>query len=75
MFGAREASWPLIRHDLGLQYVQVGLLLSLPEIVSNVIEPVLGVLGDTSWRRRLILGGGVLFCAGLVQFGIDTPVL
>lgn len=75
MFGAREASWPLIRHDLGLQYVQVGLLLSLPEIVSNVIEPVLGVLGDTGWRRRLILGGGVLFCAGLVLVAASPSFL
>ncbi len=75
MFRAREASWPLIRHDLGLQYVQVGLLLSLPTIASNVIEPVVGVLGDTGWRRRLILGGGVLFAAGLVLFAASPSFL
>jgi len=75
VFGAREASWPLIRHDLGLQYVQVGLLLSLPTIVSNVIEPVVGVLGDTGWRRRLILGGGVLFAASLLLFATSPSFL
>ena len=65
VYGAREAAWPLIRSDLGLSYIQVGLLLSVPALVSNFVEPVIGVLGDV-WRRRgLILGGGALFAASL----------
>ena len=65
VFGAREAAWPLIRDDLGLSYVQVGVLLGLPNIVGNLVEPVLGILGDV-WRRRvLILGGGVAFALAL----------
>jgi len=75
VFGAREASWPLIRHDLGLQYIQVGLLLSLPTIVSSLVEPILGVLADTGWRRRLILGGGVMFAAGLLLFATSPSFL
>jgi len=74
VFGAREASWPLIRHDLGLQYTQVGLLLSLPTIVSNVIEPVVGVLGNTGWRSRLILGGGLTFAASLLLFAVSLSL-
>jgi len=75
VYGAREASWPLIRHDLGLQNIQVGLLLSLPTMVSSLVEPVLGVLGDTGWRRRLILGGGLLFAARLLLFATSPGFL
>jgi FSR family fosmidomycin resistance protein-like MFS transporter len=61
VFGVREAAWPLIRDDLAIDYGQIGLLLGLPGIVSSIIEPALGILGDV-WRRRvLVLGGGVMF--------------
>ncbi len=66
VFGAREAAWPLIRTDLGLSYAQVGLLLGLPSLVSSIVEPFLGILGDV-WRRRvLVLGGGVVFALALL---------
>ena len=66
VFGVREAAWPLIRTDLGLSYVQVGLLLGVPSLVSSIVEPFLGILGDV-WRRRvLILGGGVVFALALL---------
>jgi FSR family fosmidomycin resistance protein-like MFS transporter len=66
VFGAREAAWPLIRADLGLTYAQIGLLLSVPNLVSNLIEPFLAILGDV-WRRRvLVLGGGVIFAGSLL---------
>ncbi len=42
------------------------MLLTVPGLVSVVVEPVLGVLGDV-WRRRvLVLGGGGAFAAALV---------
>jgi FSR family fosmidomycin resistance protein-like MFS transporter len=66
VFGAREAAWPLIRADLNLSYVQIGLLLSLPNLVSSIVEPFLGVLGDVWKRRVLILGGGVCFALALL---------
>lgn len=61
-FGAREAAWPIIRSDLNLNYEQIGLLLTVPALLANIVfEPVLGILGDV-WRRRvLVLGGGVFF--------------
>ncbi len=61
LFGAREAAWPLIRNDLGLNYVQIGLLTTIPALIANVIEPTIGILGDTWKRRTLIVGGGILF--------------
>lgn len=66
VYGAREAAWPLIRADLGLSYAQIGVLLGVPAMVSSVIEPFLGVLGDAWKRRVLVLGGGVLFCLSLL---------
>jgi FSR family fosmidomycin resistance protein-like MFS transporter len=66
VFGAREAAWPLVRTDLGLGYAQVGLLLGVPNVVSSLIEPAIGILGDVWKRRVLILGGGVVFVLALV---------
>jgi FSR family fosmidomycin resistance protein-like MFS transporter len=66
VFGTREAAWPLIRDDLALDYTQIGILLGLPNVISSVIEPFLGILGDV-WRRRvLILGGGIVYGIALL---------
>jgi len=75
IFGAREAAWPLIRSDLNLTYVQVGLLLSAPNFVSNLIEPVIGVLGDVWNRRNLILGGGTVFVISLLLVALSRSFL
>jgi MFS transporter, FSR family, fosmidomycin resistance protein len=50
VFGAREAAWPAIRADLGLTYAQIGLLLGIPSVIGNLIEPFLAILGDV-WER------------------------
>ncbi|HEX2908519.1 MAG TPA: MFS transporter, partial [Phototrophicaceae bacterium] len=69
VFGVREAAWPLIRDDLRLTYVEIGLLLGVPTLISSVIEPVLGILGDIWKRRLIILGGGVAFTLALLLTG------
>jgi FSR family fosmidomycin resistance protein-like MFS transporter len=62
--GAKGAALPLIRHDLGLSYAQVGLLASVPLLVGGVLELPLGLLAGEGRRRRLaVLGGGLLFVA------------
>jgi FSR family fosmidomycin resistance protein-like MFS transporter len=72
VYGAGQAAWPVIRDDLGLSYVQIGALLSLPGVVSSLIEPFIGIAGDivrpggSSPRRYLILGGGVVFALALL---------
>ena len=65
-YGALEAAWPIIRDDLSLTYVQIGLLLSLPRIWGSVAGIAIGILGDVWNRRALIIGGGVLFIASLL---------
>lgn len=66
--GATGAAWPLVRHDLSLSYTQIGLLLSVPAVLANLIEPVFGVLADFGRRRMLVLGGGAVFAASLALF-------
>ena len=65
VFGAREAAWPLLRDDLSLSYTQIGLLLSVPNLVALVVEPVLGVASVTWRRRALVVGGGLGFALAL----------
>jgi FSR family fosmidomycin resistance protein-like MFS transporter len=56
---------PAIRDDLSLTYAQIGALLAVPNVVSGVVEPFLGVLGDF-WRRAVVVaGGGVAYAAAL----------
>ncbi len=64
-FGALEAAWPLIRDDLSLTYLQIGLLLSAPRVWGSVAGVAIGVLGDVWKRKAMIIGGGVLFVASL----------
>ena len=63
--GVGSAAWPLVRSDLDLTYVQIGLLLSVPGIFASFVEPFIGILGDVGYRRLLVLGGGVAFAASL----------
>ncbi len=58
-YGVGNAALPAIRSDLGLSYVQVGLLLGLPGIVNTFIEPILMLLGDTRYRKHIIIAGGM----------------
>jgi MFS transporter, FSR family, fosmidomycin resistance protein len=75
IFGVTDAAWPLIRTDIHQNYIQVGLALSLPGIIGNIVEPILGILGDVWKRRVLILGGGVLFTLACVLTAVSHSFL
>jgi FSR family fosmidomycin resistance protein-like MFS transporter len=75
IYGISEAAWPLIRTDLHLNYVQIGIALSLPGFLANFIEPFLFTLAD-AWKRRLvILIGGIFFTISLGFTGISYSYL
>jgi FSR family fosmidomycin resistance protein-like MFS transporter len=74
-YGIGNAALPAIRLDLGLTYIQVGLLLGLPGIINTVIEPVLMLLGDTRYRKRIILGGGMVIVISLVAIATTQNFL
>ncbi|MGH7483208.1 MAG: MFS transporter, partial [Longimicrobiales bacterium] len=78
VFGAWTAAWPAVRADLRLSYLEVGLLLSLPGLFGNAVEPALGVLGDAWDRRRFVRAGGAVFAAALAGVALSsgfTPLL
>jgi FSR family fosmidomycin resistance protein-like MFS transporter len=41
-------------------------LVGLPLILGNVVEPLLGLLGDLGHRKRIIIAGGLCFAAAMV---------
>jgi FSR family fosmidomycin resistance protein-like MFS transporter len=53
------------------------MLLTIPNTVSSLIEPILGIWGDIGQRRQLILGGGVAFAIALllISFSHNFPLL
>ena len=65
-YGVGNAALPALRTDLGLTYVQVGLLLGVPGIINIFIEPVLMLLGDTRFRKHIMLGGGLAIAVSLL---------
>ncbi len=75
VFGLREAAWPLLRDDLALSYVQVGLLLGVPGIVGSIVEPAIGILGDVWRRRALVLAGGAAFAVALLLVAASNSFL
>jgi FSR family fosmidomycin resistance protein-like MFS transporter len=75
VFGVREAAWPLVRDDLRLTYVEIGMLISVPGILGSLVDPLLGILGDVWNRRALVLGGGVCFACALLLVGLSGSFL
>jgi FSR family fosmidomycin resistance protein-like MFS transporter len=68
---------PSLRLDLGLSYAQIGILLGLPAALNTLLEPVLMLLGDTRWRKQLVIAGGLgmALSAALVAGAQSFPVL
>lgn len=66
VFGIEGAVLPVIRTELALTYAQIGLLFSLPKLFGNVVEPAIGILGDTWKRKAIVLGGGAMFALALL---------
>jgi MFS transporter, FSR family, fosmidomycin resistance protein len=71
VYGMGETAWPFIRADLHLTYAQIGLALSLPGLLGNLVEPFLAILGDVWNRRALILIGGLFFTLSLLFTSIS----
>jgi MFS transporter, FSR family, fosmidomycin resistance protein len=74
--GTKSAAMPLIRHDLSLSYVQVGLLAAVPLLLGSLIELPVGVMSGTGRRRRrVILAGGVVFVAAVLGVALAHSFL
>jgi MFS transporter, FSR family, fosmidomycin resistance protein len=74
--GTKSAAMPLIRHDLSLSYVQVGLLAAVPLLLGSLIELPVGVLSGTGRRRRrVVLAGGLVFVAAVLGIALAHSFL
>jgi len=51
---------------------QIGKLLNIPGLISNLVEPIIGILADVWKRRVLILGGGIVFAFSLLMISQST---
>ena len=71
-FGTSEAAWPLVRDDFALGYAEIGLLLSVPRIFGNLVEPSLGIAAEVTSRRAFIVVGGALFALSLALAASST---
>lgn len=71
IYGLYGATLPLLKSDLALSYLEVGLLSTVPGLVSIVLEPFIGILGDTRFRRAFVRGGilATTFGLAMVAFG------
>jgi FSR family fosmidomycin resistance protein-like MFS transporter len=65
-YSVGNAALPALRTDLGLTYVQVGLLLGLPSMINTFIEPILMLFGDTRYRKHIMIGGGLAISLSLL---------
>lgn len=69
--GTKSAAMPLIRHDLALTYLQIGLLAAVPLLLGSLIELPIGVLSEVGGRRRrFILAGGLVFIGAIAAAGL-----
>jgi MFS transporter, FSR family, fosmidomycin resistance protein len=69
--GVYSPALPLIRSDLHLNYTQIGMLLTIPNTIGSIIEPILGILADIGQRRQLTLGGGIAFAGALLLISLS----
>ncbi len=71
--GTKSAAMPLIRHDLALSYLEIGLLAAVPLLVGGILELPVGILsGAGPRRRRLVLAGGLVFIASVLAAALAT---
>ncbi len=70
IYGLQGAILPKLRDDLALSYTQVGLLFTIPGLISIAGEPIIGLIGDTRHRHALVVGGIAATALGLFLTGV-----
>ncbi len=70
IYGLQGAVLPRLRDDLALSYTQVGLLFTVPGLIGIVGAPIIGLIGDTRYRRALVVGGIAATALGLLLTGM-----
>jgi FSR family fosmidomycin resistance protein-like MFS transporter len=60
---------PSLRAEFNLSFIQVGLLLSVPILANTFLEPLIMLLGDTRFRKYLVVAGGIGMAVASIVFG------
>lgn len=66
---------PLIRVDLGLDDVQLGLVGSIFTLVYGTMVPIAGFAGDVLSRKWIIVSSLLIFSAGTLVSGLSTGLI
>lgn len=66
--------FPLMREELGVSYVTLGLILTLFYVLSAVLQPLAGFVVDRIGGRVVLLGGVALMVAGTLLMGLSQGV-
>ena len=75
IYGLFGAALPTIKTELALTYTQIGLLFTLPGLISVIGEPFIGLIGDTRHRRALVLSGIIATAIGLALIAVARQYL
>lgn len=73
--GVSRVATPMMRDDLSLSYEQIGLLYGLPSIFAVLIEPFIGVAGDSKRRAVIVVVGAAAYAVGLLLIGASWGFL
>ncbi len=70
VYSGLEVARPLIRDSFALDYVQLGLITTIPITIAIIVEPIMGLFADTAKRKMLMLIGGICFGSGMIVQGL-----
>ena len=66
---------PLIKPDLGLSDVQLGLVATIFTLLYGLLVPVAGYTGDILPKNRIVFASLLIFSAGTLLTGLSTGIV
>lgn len=64
--------YPIIKKEYNFSYTEIGLLVSIPSLISGLLQLVFGYLGRWVTRKAMIGVGNLIVALGIVLTGLAT---